>query len=73
MWEARGPRYPIESVVPGSAADRAGIRSGDVIVRINHVEPKDLAQVRRLLAGRGSKTAFVELARGHRRIGVLVF
>jgi hypothetical protein len=73
MWEARGPRYPIESVVPGSAADRAGMRSGDVIVRINHVEPKDLAQVRRLLAGRGSKTAFVELARGHRRIGVLVF
>ena len=73
VWERPNVGFPIESVVPGSAADKAGVRGGDVLLRINHVEPKDLAQVRRLLAGRGSKTAFIELARDGRRVGMLVF
>jgi membrane-associated protease RseP (regulator of RpoE activity) len=58
--------------VAGSAAANAGIRPGDVLLRINHAEPRNMAQVRRLLAVGRAAAAFVELQRGDRRWGVLL-
>lgn len=36
----------VAQVVPDSAADKAGIEPGDVVIRINNVEVKDFAQLR---------------------------
>lgn len=72
LWPSPAPGYPIESVLAGSAAARAGIRRGDVLLRVDHVEPKTLAHVQRLLPDERSSPAFVELQRGDRRWGVLL-
>ena len=71
VWTSPGPGYPIESVVSGSAAAQAGVRRGDVLLRIDHAEPRNMAHVRRLLSA-GRAAAFVELQRGERRWGVLL-
>lgn len=39
----------IESVIPKSAADKAGLKAGDVIVQINGESTRSIAQVRRLV------------------------
>jgi S1-C subfamily serine protease len=62
--------YPVESVLPGSRGDEAGIRPGDRVVRIDQVPPRSAAEVRRALAGKGP--VFLELERGRRRLGVLL-
>jgi S1-C subfamily serine protease len=72
IWAPLEPGYPIESVVGGSAAAQAGIRRGDVLMRIDHAEPRNMAHVRRLLATGRTAAAFVELQRGERRWGVLL-
>jgi serine protease Do len=64
--------HRIEAVSPGTAAFTAGLRAGDVLLRINHAEPKNVSQLRRLLAESGSAAAFVEVERDGRRFGVLV-
>lgn len=72
VWSSPAPGYRIESVLAESAAARAGIRSGDVLLRIDRVEPTSMTHVRRLLAARRTSPAFIELQRGERRWGVLL-
>jgi S1-C subfamily serine protease len=68
---ASGPAgFPIGSVSPGSPADEAGLRTGDQIVRVDDVEPRSAAELRRVLARR--RPAFVEIERGGRRLGMLL-
>jgi serine protease Do len=62
--------FPIGSVFPGSRADEAGLRTGDRIVRVDGVEPRTAAELRRVLARR--RAAFVEVERGGRRLGLLL-
>jgi membrane-associated protease RseP (regulator of RpoE activity) len=64
--------YRIESVVPGSRAAAAGIEPGDRVVRIDHAEPRSLAQVQRALATDGALPMLLEVARADRRIAILV-
>ncbi len=64
----------IDAVAPDSPAARAGIRPGDRIIRINHVAPGDVNQIRRLLSGAGTRSGpvLMELERGGRRFAVLL-
>ena len=71
VWEAPEP-YRIDSVVPGSRAAMAGIERGDRLVRIDHAEPRNLAQVQRIFAGTRTLPVLVEIERGDRRLAVLV-
>jgi S1-C subfamily serine protease len=64
--------HRIDAVTPGSAAYAAGLRPGDILRRINHAEPRNLTQLRRLLDGSRSAAAFVEIERHGRRFGVLI-
>jgi S1-C subfamily serine protease len=68
---ASGPvGFPIGPVSPGSRADEAGLRGGDRIVRVDDVEPRSAAELRRALARR--RPVFLELERGQRRRGMLL-
>jgi serine protease Do len=62
--------FPVGMVSPGSRADEAGLRTGDRIVRVDNVEPRSAAELRRVLDRR--RPAFIELERGPRRLGTLL-
>ena len=62
--------FSVGSVAPGSAADQAGLRDGDRILRVDSREPRSAAELRRALARR--RPVFVELERGQRRLGMLL-
>ena len=64
------PALRIEAVQAGSAAARAGIASGDVLLRIDHVEPRTRASAERALQRPGPM--LLEVRRDARRIGVVV-
>ena len=66
------PGLEIRSVAPESPAARAGIRSGDRLLRVDHEPPRDEASLRRLLAGQDEGAVWVELVRGRRQIGMLL-
>jgi serine protease Do len=63
----------VTAVQPGSAAENAGIRRGDVILEVDRYEVKDTAQLRErldesddgalLLVRRGDATLFVPIKR----------
>jgi S1-C subfamily serine protease len=73
IWRSPILRYPIDGVIPHSPAARAGIQPGDVVLRIDQVEPRNLTEVaRRLTANDTSRPAFLEVQRGRRRWGVLL-
>jgi hypothetical protein len=40
--QRRGPTVLVEAVVPGTPAERAGVRPGDVVVSVNDTEVRDL-------------------------------
>ena len=63
--------YRVASVLSDSPAAVAGILAGDRLLRINHEEPADSTQVRRVLEDSDMPAAFVEFQRGRRRFGVL--
>ena len=65
--------FAIEAVSPGTPADRAGIRAGDRLLRIDHALPRNRAALRRALGGTpDGSSVFVELERGKRRWGTLL-
>lgn len=63
-------RLVVARVTPGAPADRAGVSRGDVIVGVNGVAPKDLADLYRKVRALGHAGADVPIAveaRGGRR------
>jgi S1-C subfamily serine protease len=64
--------YRIDAVVPGSASAEAGLLPGDRLLRIDGADPRNSAQVTRLLADAAGRTAFLEVVRGDRRLGLLL-
>ena len=63
--------YRIESVRPDGRAARAGIQSGDRLVRIDQAELRGSAQVERMLDD-GQRSVWLELVRDGRQLGVLL-
>lgn len=64
--------HRIESVEPGGPAARAGIQPGDRLVRIDHLEPRSAAQVRRALTAPRRAPLLLEVERGQRRIAIVI-
>ncbi|HEV8549865.1 MAG TPA: carboxypeptidase regulatory-like domain-containing protein [Polyangiaceae bacterium] len=57
----------VVEVAPGSEAERAGLRSGDVLASVDGAVPSGTADARRRLAGRAGSEVVVEVVRGDRR------
>jgi S1-C subfamily serine protease len=72
VWEPSTERYTIEGVIPGSRAALAGIAPGDRVVRIDHAEPRSLAQVRRVLADDRTLPVLLEIERADRRFAIVL-
>ena len=72
VWEPGPVGHLIDSVIPDSPADLAGIRAGDRLVRIDSQEPVDLAQAVETLAPDREESVFLEIDRAGRRWGVLL-
>jgi hypothetical protein len=72
VWNSPQERYTVDAVIPGSRAAAAGVEPGDRLVRIDHAEPRDLTQVRRILADDKASPVLLEIDRGDHRVGILV-
>ncbi|MFN3886321.1 MAG: RIP metalloprotease RseP [Aquabacterium sp.] len=66
----------VEDVVTLGPADRAGLRKGDRVLRINDVSPRDAAELRRLirtsLRGEQVQPVILDVERGGRTLSVTV-
>ncbi len=62
----------LASVVPGSPAERAGLRRGDRIVRVNAFEHPTVAQVLRALRGTNAGPVYLVYQRRNRERGVFL-
>lgn len=58
----------VDSVTTGSAAEMAGIRSGDVIVRAGNTEIHDFPQLQQIIAASAGKQLLVTIMREHRQL-----
>ncbi|MCY4599332.1 MAG: PDZ domain-containing protein [Acidobacteria bacterium] len=72
VWKPPATGLPVETVAADSRAADAGIRAGDRLLRIDGVEITSADEVRDVLAPERDATAFVELQRGGRRLGILL-
>ena len=72
VWEPEPSGYLIDSVVPDSPADVAGLRSGDRLVRIDMEAPEDLHQVDEVLSPDRVASVFLKIDRRGQRWGVLL-
>ncbi len=62
----------LAGVIPGSLAERAGLRPGDRIVRVNAVEHPTVAQVLRALGGTDAGPVYLVYQRRNRERGVFL-
>ena len=72
VWERPPAGYRVDDVLPDGPADRAGIRPGDRLVRIDGQEPSDFTQVLDVLSPERENAVFLEIDRAGRRWGVLL-
>lgn len=70
--EGRRGRIAIRRVIGGSHAERAGLRAGDVLERIDGETPESAAHAARLLRGPMGVAAVLDIRRGERRATLLV-
>jgi S1-C subfamily serine protease len=71
-FSAVGAGLELASVVPGSLAEHAGLRSGDRIVRVNAVEHPTVAQVYRALGGTDTGPVYLVYRRQDLERGVFL-
>lgn len=64
--------FRIEWIPPASRAETAGIRAGDLLLRVDRAVPRDPVAVRQALTGDGEQPTFLILQRGPRVWGVLL-
>jgi S1-C subfamily serine protease len=64
--------YPIDSVLPGSAAAAAGIQPGDRLLKVNHEDATNANAVRQALSGSRERPLQLVLERGGRRWEVIL-
>lgn len=64
------PGYRIETVAPGSRAERAGIQVGDRLLLVNGNRPASLAAAQRALSATGEEGAFLVVERGSQKLGL---
>jgi RIP metalloprotease RseP len=62
----------ISSVFKDSPADKAGIRGGDIIIKVNKVNPTQNYKFNELISGRGLKPFTLTLKRGNQELNVTV-
>ena len=62
----------LAGVVSGSLAERAGLRPGDRIVRVDGLEHPTVAQVRRALGGTDTGPVYLVYQRRNRERGVFL-
>jgi len=62
----------IGSVTPGSPADRAGIRAGDIVRQIDSTNISDFGQIPEIVQTGGGQPLIITLQRGNQRIAVRV-
>jgi hypothetical protein len=70
--ESPRPTYRIDAVLPEGRAARAGVKAGDILRRINHVEPRTRAQVDRAMKNATSTPILLEIERDRRRVAIIV-
>ncbi len=59
-----GDQVVVESIVPGSPADKAGIKKGDIILRINQQRIHSLTDIRAMSQGELSGNLLIRTKRG---------
>jgi membrane-associated protease RseP (regulator of RpoE activity) len=72
QWEPARRGFAIQSVEPGSRASRAGLQSGDRVLRIDYSAPSRVAQIERALALAHRPATLLEIERGQRRVAVFL-
>ena len=72
VWDAPPEPYRIDAVLPDSRAAVAGIEPGDRLVRIDHAEPRNLAQVQQVFSDTTTLPVLLDVERGERRLAILV-
>jgi S1-C subfamily serine protease len=72
LFDSPTATFRIGAVLPGSRAARAGVRAGDVLRRINSIEPRTRAQADRAVIGAASKPILVEVERDQRRLAIVI-
>ncbi len=72
LLEPRSTGLPIEEIVPGSPADRAGLRPGDRLLTVGGRRPRSLRAASRALAAGGEQPVWVAVERGRRKFGVFL-
>lgn len=70
--EGRRGQVRIREVIGGSHADRAGLRAGDVLERIDGERPESAGHAATLLRGASGVAAVLEIRRGDEQATVLV-
>jgi S1-C subfamily serine protease len=64
--------FQIDLVLPHSRAARAGVQAGDILRRINHVEPRTRAQANRAVTRAASSSMLLEVERDRRRLAIVI-
>jgi S1-C subfamily serine protease len=72
VLESPTAAFRIQAVLPDSRAAHAGVEVGDILRRINSVEPRTRAQADRAVRGATSKPILLEVERGRRRLAIVI-
>lgn len=66
------PAFRVEAVAADSRAARAGVRPGDIVLRVNHVDVRTRAQAERAIQAAGASPLLLEVGRDQRRLAIVI-